>query len=140
MLKLIEYIGSAVIAVLSNSWVGPSPRTEVSVFDYQYVLTIVYTKNDKISKTKIQNQSKWLWMESNAISSVSGYYYYTPSFNEAWTQVFSRFKPWLQHVRDSWWWVSLIMVPAGNKAQRLSLVNHTTKAIQFIRINVLGCK
>lgn len=58
MLKLIEYIGSAVIVVLSNPWVGPSPRTEVSVFDYQYVLTIVYTKNDKISKTKIQNQSK----------------------------------------------------------------------------------
>ena len=39
------------------------------------------------------------------------------------------FKPCSQHVRDSWWWGSLTMVPAGNKAKRVSSVNHTTKTI-----------
>ena len=59
----------------------------------------------------------------------SGYHYCTTSFNWAWTQVLRRFKPYLWHVRDPWWWGSLIMVPAGNKAKCLSLVNHTTKTI-----------
>ena len=42
-----------------------------------------------------------------------------------------RFKPCSRRVGDSRWWGSLTMVPAGNKAKRLSSVNHTTKK-QFI--------
>ena len=50
----------------------------------------------------------------------SGYHSCTSSFNWAWTQVLCRFKPCSRRVGDS----------AGNKAKRLSLVNHTTKTIQ----------
>ena len=60
----------------------------------------------------------------------SGYHYCTTSFNEAWTQVLRRFKPCSRRVGDSRWWGSLTMVPAGNKAKRLSSVNHTTKTIR----------
>ena len=42
-------------------------------------------------------------------------------------------KPCSRSVGDSWWWVSLTMVPAGNKAKRLLLVNHTTKTIHHHR-------
>ena len=59
----------------------------------------------------------------------SGYHYCTTSFNKAWTQVLRRFKPCSRRVGDSRWWGSLTMVPAGNKAKRLSSVNHTTKTI-----------
>ena len=59
----------------------------------------------------------------------SGYNYCTASFNKAWTQVLRRFKPCWRRVGDSRWWGSLTMVPAGNKAKHLSLVNHTTKTI-----------
>ena len=49
-----------------------------------------------------------------------------------------RFKPCSRCVGDSRWWGSLTMVPAGNKAERLSSVNHTTKTTHhhqaFIRI------
>ena len=48
---------------------------------------------------------------------------------KAWTQVLHRFKSCSRHVRDSRWWGSLTMVPAGNKAKRLLSVNHTTKTI-----------
>ena len=34
-----------------------------------------------------------------------------------------------RHVGDSWWWESLTMVLARNKAKRLSPVNHTIKTI-----------
>ena len=53
----------------------------------------------------------------------------TTSFNLAWTQVLRGFKPCSRRVGDSRWWRSLTMVPAGNKAKRLSSVNHTTKTI-----------
>ena len=56
-------------------------------------------------------------------------HYCTTSFNKAWAQALHSFKPCLQHVRDLWWWGSLTVVPAGNKAKRLSSVNHTTKTI-----------
>ena len=59
----------------------------------------------------------------------SGYRYCTTSFNKAWTQVLRRFKSCSRHVGDSWWWGSLTMVPAENKAKGLSSVNHTTKTI-----------
>ena len=39
------------------------------------------------------------------------------------------FIPCSRRVGDSRWWGSLTVVPAGNKAKRLSSVNHTTKAI-----------
>ena len=50
------------------------------------------------------------------IKSCSVYHYCTTSFNKAWTQVLRRIK-------------SLTMVPAGNKAKRLSSVNYTIKII-----------
>ena len=59
----------------------------------------------------------------------SGYHYCTNSYSEAWPQVLRRFKPCSWRVRDSRWWRSLTMIPAGNKAKRLSSVNHTTKTI-----------
>ena len=57
----------------------------------------------------------------------SGYHYCTTSFNWAWTQVLCRLKSSSQHVRDSRWWGSLKMVPAGNKAKCPLPVNHITK-------------
>ena len=57
----------------------------------------------------------------------SGYHYCTTSFSKTWTEVLRRFKSCLQRIRDSCWWGSLRMVPAGNNAKRLSSVNHTTK-------------
>ena len=45
------------------------------------------------------------------------------------TQVLCRFKPCLLHVGDLRWSGSLTMVRTGNKAERLLLVNHTTKTI-----------
>ena len=58
-----------------------------------------------------------------------GCHYYTTSFNLAWTHVLHRFKPCLRCVRDSRCGGSLTTVPAGNKAKRLSSVNHTIKII-----------
>ena len=40
-----------------------------------------------------------------------------------------RFKSCTRRVRDSRWWGSLAVVPAGNKVKRLLLVNHTRKRI-----------
>ena len=57
-----------------------------------------------------------------------GYHYCTISFNYTWTQALRRFKPCSRRVRNSLWWGSPTMVPARNKAKRLSSVNHTTKA------------
>ena len=59
----------------------------------------------------------------------SCYYYCTTSFNKAWSQVRHRFKSCSWRVGDSRWWRSLTMAPAGNKAKRLSSVNHNTKTI-----------
>ena len=59
----------------------------------------------------------------------SGYHCYTTSLNKVWTQVLHRIKSCSRRVRNSRWWGSLTMVPAGNKAKRLSSVNHTTKTI-----------
>ena len=53
----------------------------------------------------------------------------TTLFIKAWTQVLLRFRFCTRRVGDSRWWWSLRVVPAGNKAKRLSLVNHTTKTI-----------
>ena len=73
----------------------------------------------------------------------SGYHYCTTSFNYTWTQVLRRFKSCSRRVGDLWWWGSLTMVPAGNKAKCLSLVNHTSKTIYhhqgFIRLYELDC-
>ena len=55
----------------------------------------------------------------------------TTSFNKTRIQVLRRFKSCKRRVRDLRWWGSLVVVPAGNKAKRLSSVDHTTKAIQF---------
>ena len=52
-----------------------------------------------------------------------------PHSTKAWTQLLRRLKPCSRRVGDSRWWRSLTMISAGNKAKRLSLVNHTTKTI-----------
>ena len=44
-------------------------------------------------------------------------------------QVLCKFKTCSRCVGDSRWWQSLTMVPAENKAQSLSLVNHNTETI-----------
>ena len=59
----------------------------------------------------------------------SGYHCCTTSLNKAWTLVLRRFKSCSRRVEDLRWWGSLTMVPAGNKAKRLSSVNHTIKTI-----------
>ena len=58
-----------------------------------------------------------------------GYHYCTTSFNKVRTQVLRRFKSCSRRFGDSRWWGSLTKVPAGNKAKRLSSVNHNTKTI-----------
>ena len=68
------------------------------------------------------------WVSGPAHSSLvapwcSGYDYCTTSFNKAWTQVLRRLKSCSRRVRDSRWWGSRTMVPAGNQAKRLSSVN-----------------
>ena len=62
----------------------------------------------------------------------SAHHYLTTSFNKAWTQILRRFKSCLRRVRDSRWWGSLTMVRAGNKAKRLSSVNHITETIHHL--------
>ena len=59
----------------------------------------------------------------------SGYHYGTTSFNKSWTQVLPRLNSCLRLVGDLRWWESLRVVPAGNKAKRLSSVNHYIKTI-----------
>ena len=68
-----------------------------------------------------------------AVTWCSGHHYCIISLNKAWTKALCRFKSCSRRVGDSRWWKSLTMVPARNKAKRLSSVNHTTKTIhQFI--------
>ena len=67
-----------------------------------------------------------------------GYHYCTTSFIKAWIQVLPRFKSCSRSVGDSRWWGSLIMVPTGDKAKRLSSVNHTTKLTQFTNSYLLN--
>ena len=62
----------------------------------------------------------------------SDYHYCITSFNKAWTQVLHMFKCCSWRVRDLQCWRFLAMVPAGNKAKRLSSVNHTTKTIYHL--------
>ena len=59
----------------------------------------------------------------------SFYHYCTASFYETWTQALCIFKSCSRRVGESQWWGSLTMVLAGNKAKRLSSVNHTTITI-----------
>ena len=92
------------------------------------------------------NLNLWFWSHSqswNFIENEQGcfswwdivasrcncYHYYTNSFTEAWNQVLRRLKTCSRCVEDSRWWGSLTIVPAGNKAKRLSPVNHTKKTI-----------
>ena len=55
--------------------------------------------------------------------------YLLHNFIKAWTHILRRFKSCSQRVGDSGQWGSRTVVPTGNKAKRLSLVNHTTKTI-----------
>ena len=60
-----------------------------------------------------------------------GYHCCLTSFIKVRTQVLRRFKSCSRLVGDLRWWGSLTIIPAGNKARRLSSVNHTTKAIHY---------
>ena len=58
----------------------------------------------------------------------SGYHYCLTSFNnKAWTKGQLNFKSCSRCVGDSRLWGTMTMVLAGNKAKRLSSVNHTVK-------------
>ena len=59
----------------------------------------------------------------------SGYHYCTTLFSKTSTQVMRRFKSRLRRVGELQCWESLTVVPAGNKAWRLSPVNHSAKTI-----------
>ena len=62
-------------------------------------------------------------------------YWLSPLHNfTAQTQVLNRFKSSLRNVRDSLWWKSLTMVPAGTKAKRLSSINYSTKWVENFAI------
>ena len=52
-----------------------------------------------------------------------------PEIKTIQQKLLCRFKSYTRRVRVWLWWGSLAMVPAGNKAKRLPLVNHTTKTI-----------
>ena len=78
----------------------------------------------------------WVW-KSLMAPWCSGCHYCTTPFNQAWTQVLCRFKPCSRRVGDSRWWRSLTMVLAGNKAKRLSSVNHTTKTNHHLIIIII---
>ena len=69
----------------------------------------------------------------------NAYHYCISSFNKAWPQVLRRFKSYSQRVGDSRWWGSLKMVRAGNKVERLSSVNHTTKTIHRLHHHAFKC-
>ena len=73
----------------------------------------MYDKKHNYCVTLIRKAKQTFFFDINAID----------------TQVLRRFKPCSQRVGDPWWWGSLTMVPAGNKAKRLSSVNNTTKTI-----------
>ena len=73
---------------------------------------------------KYKKTSKYM-----AITWCSGYHSCATLFNKAWTQILRRFKCCSRRVGDWRWWGSLTMFPTGNKAKRLSSVNHTTKTI-----------
>ena len=63
----------------------------------------------------------------------SGYHYYTALFNkvELWSCAGLSKSCWW-HVGYLQWWESLTVVPARNKAKRLSSVNHITKTIHHL--------
>ena len=69
------------------------------------------------------------WNKQGVSFWCSGYHCCKTSFSKAWTQVLRRFKSCTRRGG------SLAMVPAGNKAERLSLVNHTIKTIHLYRKN-----
>ena len=96
-------------------WQGSTYASAIYIFTEKMVFT--QAKNPQL--TEYTTVAPWC----------SGYHYCTSSFNEAWTRVLRRLKPCSRRVGDSRWWGSLTMVPAGNKAKRLSSVNHSTKAI-----------
>ena len=111
----------------------------LSLFWIQMILTIqtlaslVLRIPVKFLICHLINNYWWNWLCNNFGSKValwcSDYHNCSTSFNKAWTQVLHRFKSWSQHVRDSQRWGSLAIVPAGNKTDCLSPVNHTTKTI-----------
>ena len=93
-----------------------------------WISFVFFFFNQTTFHLQCRSDSRLIWI-ANVAPWCSVYHYYTTWFNKAWTQVLRRFKCCSRCVRDSRWWESLIMVPVGNKAKRLSSVNHTTKTI-----------
>ena len=93
-------------------------------------MNLTTSRQKKILQSLIQFFARCSLIHPNLVAPwCSGYYNCTTSFNYAWTQFLRRFKSCLRCVGDSRWQGSLTKVPVGNKAKRLSSVNHTTKAI-----------
>ena len=109
---------------------------------------LILKKNSVFGKTmenvrkhgdiKLASRDETILRQKNLVPWCRGYHCCTTSFNKAWTHVLHRFKSCSRRVRDSRWWGSLTMFPVGNKAKRLSSVNHTTKTIQTTRNQLMS--
>ena len=88
--------------------------------------------NDKELKVNKGHNSEYFGktiFDSKMAPQCSGYDYCTTSFNKAWAPVLSRFKSCSQCAEDLWWWGSMTMFLAGNKALHVSSINNTSKTI-----------
>ena len=92
------------------------------------VITCLHSGIILFAKRSVLNS--WQYFEYVALW-CSGYHYYKISFNKIWSHVLRRFKSSSRHFKNWRWWGSLTIVLAGNKATRLSLVNHTKKTFHY---------
>ena len=116
-IQKFEYLGN-----------GKSFLDEIKSIFHSFWRAIILWKNKNLMKNSGHKLSApWC----------SGYHYCTTSFNQAWTQVLRRFKFCSRRVGDSRWWGSPTVVPTGNKAKRLSSVNHTTKEFNSIQVQMV---
>ena len=94
------------------------------------VFKIIKYINLKIDFAISSENGSWTVTHINHLTPwCSDYHYCKILFIKAWNQVLRRFKSCSRRIGDSRYWGALAMVLAGNKAKRLSLDNHTTKAI-----------
>ena len=119
----------------ADSHLSKSPHKQAEIIQRlvtKYKLQMNLQKNRATPRKELNEEEKtWLIEFLNRSLIVApwciSYPYCTTSFKKAWTQVLRRFISCSRRVRDLRWWGSLTMVPAGNKAKRLSSVNNTTK-------------
>ena len=85
----------------------------------------IYYKHISNKKWKVLNKMAERNLARRETLRLRGPHYYKISVNKAWTQVLSRFKSWTQNGWHMQWWESLTKASASNKAERLSLFNHS---------------